>query len=482
MSRFESRGLLLALLLCPAFVMAGCAREDGETDRLTIVTGFFPAGQVSIVYSQTAQAEHGAPPYTWSLGGGGLPAGLSLDSASGEISGTPTTLETADFTLCVTDAQGGTDQKAFSITVTAPPLTITTKRLPEAVMGSPYSQTLQVIGGSGSPTWSVLSGSPPSGLTLNPTSGVLSGTVPAGASPTAFTVQVVEGLETDTQRLAIELDPVGTLYTSVIQDGTGDYTTIGAALASLTSPLGTTHVIRVLDDQVYQENVTVNITTATGQEWLSIRSGYDHFPTVRAAATASPVFSILSSNVEVRGFRIEGATASYGIDVSDSVSGPFTVYVVNCVITGNQMGFHAPLATGLNLLNNTFHDNPTCLYADGNPSLYNNVFSASGPRALRSASCLSDYNLFHVPAGDVGSDGVTSYTTLAQWQTGMGVDANSLLSDPLFVDAPGGDLHVQAGSPAEDNATTGFGAPVTDAEGAARGTGFGHEIGAFERP
>jgi len=38
--------------------------------------------------------------------------------------------------------------------------------------------------------------------------------------------------------------------------------------------------------------------------------------------------------------------------------------------------------------------------------------------------------------------------TLSQWQTNFGWDLNSTESDPLFVDAPNGDFHLQAGSPA----------------------------------
>ncbi|MHC4713422.1 MAG: Ig domain-containing protein [Planctomycetota bacterium] len=47
----------------------------------------------------------------------------SLNSTTGEISGTPTTAETANFTVEVTDSQGtpDTDQQALSITITSVP-------------------------------------------------------------------------------------------------------------------------------------------------------------------------------------------------------------------------------------------------------------------------------------------------------------------------------------------------------------------------
>jgi hypothetical protein len=52
-------------------------------------------------------------------------------------------------------------------------------------------------------------------------------------------------------------------------------------------------------------------------------------------------------------------------------------------------------------------------------------------------------------------------------------------ADPLLVDAPAGDLHLQEGSPAID-AGSSTGAPATDADGAARPNGAGIDIGAYE--
>ncbi|MGA9770240.1 MAG: putative Ig domain-containing protein [Blastocatellia bacterium] len=70
-------------------------------------------------YSQSLIAQGGAAPYNWAIvaGSGSLPSGLSI-SASGVISGTPTTEGTSNFTAQVIDANNNTVQKDFSITVT----------------------------------------------------------------------------------------------------------------------------------------------------------------------------------------------------------------------------------------------------------------------------------------------------------------------------------------------------------------------------
>ncbi|HXE91320.1 MAG TPA: Ig domain-containing protein [Terriglobales bacterium] len=86
---------------------------------LSISTSALPSVMVNTAYSVTLQATGGVPPRTFALTGGALPAGLSLNGSSGRISGTPTTVETANFDVTVTDACGTTSTRSLSITVSA---------------------------------------------------------------------------------------------------------------------------------------------------------------------------------------------------------------------------------------------------------------------------------------------------------------------------------------------------------------------------
>ncbi len=93
-------------------------------DPLQVTTASLPDGQASVAYSQTLTASGGATPYTWAITSGSLPAGLSL-SSSGVISGTPTTANTYDFTVQVTDAYSNTAAKALSITIASAETVVT---------------------------------------------------------------------------------------------------------------------------------------------------------------------------------------------------------------------------------------------------------------------------------------------------------------------------------------------------------------------
>lgn len=83
-----------------------------------ITTTTLPNGTVGTAYSQTLAAT-GTTPITWSINSGNLPAGLSLNETTGEISGTPTTKGTFRFTVKATNS-AGSDTKALSITIAAP--------------------------------------------------------------------------------------------------------------------------------------------------------------------------------------------------------------------------------------------------------------------------------------------------------------------------------------------------------------------------
>ena len=148
-----------------------------------MTTSSLPAGVIGTAYpGATLQAAGGISPYTWAVTTGNLPAGLSLNTSTGAISGTPngTFVGAGNFTVTVTDNESPTKKTAsanLSISISAPALSVTTTSLAGGTIGNAYTnQTLQATGGIAPYTWTVTTGSLPAGLSLNASTGVISGT------------------------------------------------------------------------------------------------------------------------------------------------------------------------------------------------------------------------------------------------------------------------------------------------------------------
>jgi hypothetical protein len=264
---------------------------------LSITTTTLPGGTIGTAYSQTLQVTGGVPSYTWSITAGSLPAGLTLSSA-GVISGTPTgtVTSTSHFTVSVTDSQtptAVTRSASLSITVTEPPLGVTTTSLAGGTKNTAYSQTLQAIGGTPPYTWSIISGALPAGLTLNTATGVISGT-PTATGTSNFTVQVQDSATpkaTATAALSIAIDaqlaitttslPGGSISTAysatvVASGGVQPYTwtiTSGTLPAGLTLNSGT--------------GVISGTPTATGTSDFTITVADSESPAVKVSASLS---------------------------------------------------------------------------------------------------------------------------------------------------------------------------------------------------
>lgn len=178
--------LIIGSLLLPL----GCGGDATDPfPTLVATTTSLPNGAPSVAYSETLTATGGDGSYTWSLTVGSLPTGLSLNTSTGDITGTPTG-SSSTFTVQVASGDSQTATQPLTILINAT-LTVTTSSLSNGATTVAYSETLAATGGDGNYTWSVTVGSLPPGLSLDMSTGTISGT-PTGASGT-FTVQVASG-------------------------------------------------------------------------------------------------------------------------------------------------------------------------------------------------------------------------------------------------------------------------------------------------
>lgn len=87
---------------------------------LSIISSKLSSSQIGFPYSTTMAATGGTSPYSWTVINGTLPTGMSLDKATGIISGTPTAPGNFDFVIQVQDRDTSAATKAFSIVVLDP--------------------------------------------------------------------------------------------------------------------------------------------------------------------------------------------------------------------------------------------------------------------------------------------------------------------------------------------------------------------------
>jgi hypothetical protein len=311
----------------------------------SIVTTDLPIATPTYIYNTTLQAAGGVQPLNWSLASGALPAGLSLNSA-GTIFGIPTTGGTSTFTLKVTDSSGApggalSTQQALNLTVVKV-LTVPAASLPNGTVGIAYTTTLAYTGGTLPLTWSIYSGSLPSGLVLQQSTGVISGT-PTVQGTYSFTLQAIDSSPTQqtytSSTFSITINPSGplTIRTTSLLDGTVDtayrgqlvatggapplvWTVTGGALPSGLALSPTTGVISGIPTAVagtYSFTVAVSDTSVPQQTYtqqLSITLN-----AVAAACSSSGYNSLLVGQYafSLRGYNGVGFLAVVGSFTAD---------------------------------------------------------------------------------------------------------------------------------------------------------------------
>jgi hypothetical protein len=154
---------------------------------ITLSPASLPGGTTGTPYSQSVSASP-AGSYNYVVSSGSLPTGLSLNPSTGALTGNPTIVDSFSFTVTAS-AGGCSGSKTYSITIACPTVTLSPSSLPNGQAGVAYSQTISVSP-AGSYTFSIVLGSIPSGLTLNPTTGLLSG-MPSTTGTYAFIVKAL---------------------------------------------------------------------------------------------------------------------------------------------------------------------------------------------------------------------------------------------------------------------------------------------------
>ena len=290
---------------------------------------------------------------SWSIISGSMPSGLAFDSLSGEITGTPTVVTNSASITIQASNSAGSHSDTISITVNdiAPSIDY---------LGSPFTFTKDVTISAASPTnnggtatsWSIISGSLPSGLSFSSSSGTISGTPTQLVNSASITIRAINSGGSDTATISITVNDdspsisySGTPYTltkdlaisPIIPTNNGGQSsswsiTSGSLPSGLQFASSTGIISGTPTDLVAGETLTIMATNTGGSDSSSIQISvvnqvpiigyFDSSYTFTIASEITPINPILSGG-PVNSWSITSGTLPNGLSISP-ISGIIT--------------------------------------------------------------------------------------------------------------------------------------------------------------
>lgn len=339
--------------------------NKGVRMKNILFQGTIPAAPPVISSSLTASGTTGTA-FSYSItasnspssyGATGLPAGLSINTSTGVISGTPTGAGVSNVTITATNASG-TDTQTLVITINNPPAPVISSSLTtNGTVGTAFTYTITA---SNTPTSYNATGLPP-GLSINTTTGVISGT-PSATGVSNVTITATNAGGTDTQTLVVTINnpPAPVITSSLTASGTTGtaFTYTITATNSPTSynatglPAGlsintSTGVISGTPTGVATTSVTITATNAGGTDTqtLVITVSNPPAPVITSILTASGTtgsafsYTITASNTPTS-YNATGLPAGLSINTGTGlISGtPTAVGTTSVTISATNAG------------------------------------------------------------------------------------------------------------------------------------------------
>ena len=274
---------------------------------------------------------------------------------------------TDSFTYTATNGAGTSTEALVSITVTPPAITLTPADLPEATAGASYTTQLGASGGTDPYTYSITSGTLPSGVLLSP-EGQMSGT-PVAAGTFTFTVTATDSVSFSGEKIytlmvnapaitiptvALPAGNVGEAYASTTlsaQGGTSPYSYAvaagalpdGMSLSAGGEISGTPSVAGTFNFTVAATDSTVgNGAPYTGMQGYSVTIGQATQAITFGAQTnqtyaSSGTFALNPEATASSGLPVSYSTQTAGVC---SISGTTVTMLASgtCTIAADQAG------------------------------------------------------------------------------------------------------------------------------------------------
>jgi hypothetical protein len=311
----------------PGTIMGGAVANFGATENLTIHLDTATGTVLATTPSPVTTGASGQANFTVTV---------------------PTSATNGSHTLVAVGNTSGTTATSNTFTVNVPPPSVTTTSLASATRTQAgYSQTLTETGGTGPFTWSISSGSLPTGLGLNPGTGTISGTVGATATTQTFTVKVTDtNGAAATKSLTLNVNPppsvtttslpatahgaTGYMQTLTETGGTGPFTwslQTGSLPAGLTLNAGTGVISGAVTAAGSTQSFTVAVTDTNGVVGTKpLTIVVNPAPTITFPTSGNQEH--LGHNGPGATFTVTGANFESGLTVT---AGNFTVTAVTWI-------------------------------------------------------------------------------------------------------------------------------------------------------
>ena len=265
-----------APLAAPAFTLSAAAETKTVNTAITGYTISSTGGTISS-YAISPSA----------------PAGLTFNTATGILSGTPSSTQSATtYTITATNATGSATQTfTLTVSIAAPAFTLSaaaeTKTVNTAITGYTISST------GGTISSYAISPSAPAGLTFNTATGILSGTPSSTQSATTYTITATNATGSATRTFNLTVAPVayadGVIWTSRTSaaDNSWRGVTYGNGTFVATSITGSGNRVMTSPDGI----TWTSRTSAADNNWYSVTYGNGLFVAVSDSGSGDRVMT-----------------------------------------------------------------------------------------------------------------------------------------------------------------------------------------------
>ncbi|QHN05215.1 Ig domain-containing protein [Granulicella sp. WH15] len=182
----------------PVLSVTGALSITIAPAALSINLSSLPNGTLGVPYNSPIGITGGTAPYTCAVTSGALPPGLSLNTTTCVVSGTPVApAGTANFTVKATDSTSASASGAFAVIISAPATPLALTNPPSGIVGTPYTGVVGVSGGTAPYTCNITAGLPAgltamgcaiSGTPTAPANATLTVSASDSTTPTAETI------------------------------------------------------------------------------------------------------------------------------------------------------------------------------------------------------------------------------------------------------------------------------------------------------